>query len=372
LKGEDNLKAGDDISMEHYIKLTTALKEGRKAEHQGWASAEEGFGGKNGDVPGQINKATGEFRPYPDGTMSDNQKKTLADANKKDNSGEITPLERFKQDREDQRAKLKKDADSGPTSNLTGDDYLATIPTGRAGMVKAVHEGRMALPANRKEALAILEDVNQAYPGDYDESLGKTWQKTRNEYMGSGKTATQTVPAYNTALEHMQALYNNTTADGIFNPTTKAYQDREIELGYVTREVGKAVSAGAMTQKESEDLLDKLKGGLTPGLKRERIKETASLLHDKIDEYQNKFNQAAPSTAVKVPLLISPKAAASYDYLQNDGKTQQAAPQQTQQSPASGQTQTAPPQGATHKVPGPDGKIHWTNEAGTVDYGVAQ
>jgi hypothetical protein len=209
-------------------------------------------------------------------------------------------------------------------------------------MVKAVYEGRMALPANRKEALAILEDVNQAYPGDYDESLGKTWQKTRNEYMGSGKTATQTVPAYNTALEHMQALFNNTTADGIFNPTSKAYQDREIELGYVAREVGKAVSAGAMTQKESEDLLDKLKGGLTPGLKRERIKETASLLHDKIDEYQNKFNAAAPSSAVKVPLLISPKAAASYDYLQNDGKTQQAAPQQKQQSPASGQTQAAP------------------------------
>lgn len=31
-----------------------------------------------------------------------------------------------------------------------------------------------------------------------------------------------------------------------------------------------------------------------------------------------------------------------------------------------------PPAGATHKVPGPDGKLHWTNEQGTVDYGVVQ
>jgi hypothetical protein len=31
-----------------------------------------------------------------------------------------------------------------------------------------------------------------------------------------------------------------------------------------------------------------------------------------------------------------------------------------------------PPAGATHKVPGPDGKLHWTNAQGTVDYGVAQ
>ena len=33
--------------------------------------------------------------------------------------------------------------------------------------------------------------------------------------------------------------------------------------------------------------------------------------------------------------------------------------------------QSAPPAGATHIVPGPDGKNHYTNDAGTVDLGVA-
>ena len=218
-------------------------------------------------------------------------------------------------------------------SNLTGNDYLQTLPQQQQSIVQAVGEGRQALPANRKEALALLEQVHQAYP-DFDETKVKTWQKANNEYRGSGKTAVQIVPAYNTALEHMQDLYSNTTPDGIFNPLSKAYQDRDVALGYVAREVGKAVSAGAMTQKESEDLLSTLKGGLTPTLKRERITKTAQLLHDKIDEYQTKFQESAPSSAVKVPVLISPKAAQSYDFVtsggqpqqQNGGQVQQAAP----------------------------------------------
>jgi hypothetical protein len=88
-----------------------------------------------------------------------------------------------------------------------------------------------------------------------------------------------------------------------------------------------------MTQSESKELLDKLSGGLTPALKRERISETAQLLHDKIDEYQNKFNDAAPSSAVKVPSLMSPKAAQSYDFITgraqqpNGGQVQPTAPQ---------------------------------------------
>jgi hypothetical protein len=88
-----------------------------------------------------------------------------------------------------------------------------------------------------------------------------------------------------------------------------------------------------MTQKEGDDLLGTLKGGLTPALKRERIAKTAQLLHDKIDEYQTKFNESAPSSAVKVPMLISPKAAASYDYIQSGGQARQPQTQQ-QRMPA--------------------------------------
>jgi hypothetical protein len=42
-----------------------------------------------------------------------------------------------------------------------------------------------------------------------------------------------------------------------------------------------------------------------------------------------------------------------------------------QQTNASAATPKSPPAGATHIVPGKDGKNHYTNDAGTIDYGVA-
>jgi hypothetical protein len=130
--GMDSLKEGDPVSMQHFVEMSTKIAEGKKKELAGWASASDGFGGPKGDVPGQINKATGEFRAYPEGTMSDNQKKTLSDSNKKDTSGEVTPLEKFKQDREDQRARIKKASDDkagqntdvfGNVSTLSGKEF---------------------------------------------------------------------------------------------------------------------------------------------------------------------------------------------------------------------------------------------------------
>ncbi len=320
VKGYESLAEDQDIDAKTFYRLHNSALEGMKKVTDGWARP-DALETKDGVF--QKNLVTGEMKPAT-------QEQTDAYLDKKAKRAETESItkknlsEAGKADAD--AAKAKKDAAAGSVSNLTGVAYLQTLPTGRQATVHAVHEGRMLLPANRKEALAILEDVNQSFPDDFDEAKSKTWQKANNEYRGSGKTATQIVPSYNTALEHMQDLYNNTTGEGIFNPLSKAYQDREIALGYVAREVGKAVSAGAMTQKESEDLLGTLKGGLTPALKRERITKTAQLLHDKIDEYQTKFNEAAPSSAVKVPTLISPRAAQSYDYVQSGGKVQQNPP----------------------------------------------
>src|SRR5262249_10519146 len=152
--------------------------------------------------------------------------------------------------------KLKKDAATGSTSNLTGEAYLKTLPTGRQSTVRTIGEGRQVLPANRKEALALLEDVHQAYP-DYDESKGKTWQKTRNEYTGSGKTAQSLVRA-NTAMAHAKALYDETTTDAVLNPFSKAHNDREITLGLLKDEIGAAVKGGIVTEGEGNNLFDRL------------------------------------------------------------------------------------------------------------------
>jgi hypothetical protein len=309
-------QADQDLDAKAFYRLHNAALEGMKNVVQAWGKP-EAIETPDGKIL-QRNPISGETKDASQEQIDAYQKRKL---DRQKEAQEIKTSKSTETKNLAEADKAKKDSAAGPVSNLTGEDYLKTLPTARRGSVQAVGEGRQVLPANRKEALAMLDDVHQAYP-DYDEGLGKVWQKTRNEYMGSGKTATLVVPAYNTALAHMEDLYTNTTREGIFNPLSKAYQDREVALGYVAREVGKAVSAGALTQKESEDLLSTLKGGLTPSLKRERITKTAQLLHDKIDEYQTKFNAAAPSSAVRVPVLISPKAAAAYDFVTSGGNNQ--------------------------------------------------
>jgi hypothetical protein len=206
-------------------------------------------------------------------------------------------------------------------SNLSGPEYLKSLPASRASNVQAFGEGRaqvnsrsFATPAGQ----ALLSDITAAYP-DYDQSKAVTWDKTRNEYTGSGATAKKAV-SYNTALEHMQDLYNNSTKEGLYLPASKAYSDRSVALGYVSNEVGNAIKNGVMSKDEGAQILDSLKGW-TPSTAKERVAETARLLYDKIEEYQTKFADAAPSSAVKVPTLISPKAQSAYNFVEGINQT---------------------------------------------------
>jgi hypothetical protein len=228
-------------------------------------------------------------------------------------------------------------------SNLSGPDYLKSLPASRASNVQAFGEGRaqvnsrsFATPAGQ----ALLSDITAAYP-DYDQSKAITWDKTRNEYTGSGATAKKAV-SYNTALEHMQDLYNNSTKEGLYLPGSKAYSDRSVALGYVSNEVGNAIKNGVMSKDEGAQILDSLKGW-TPSTAKERVAETARLLYDKIEEYQTKFADAAPSSAVKVPTLISPKAQAAYNFVEG---INQAPAAMTPAAPA-GATGKAYPKGQT-------------------------
>jgi hypothetical protein len=282
-----------------------------------------------------------------DEMVKDRQKQELEDRKQ-------TETERHNRaDESNKRLEIDAKKTQAFTSTLTGDDYLQTLPLAQRGIVQAVGEGRQALPANRKEALAMLEMVHQAYP-DYDETKGKTWSKSRNEYMGSGQTAKKVV-SYNTALEHMQALYDHSTLEGLYVPGSKDYSDRDVALKYVAHEVGTAIKNGVMSQKEGEEILDSLKGW-TPGTAKERVAETARLLHDKIDEYQRKFDESKPSSAVQVPILMSPKAGAAYDYVQSGGKLQ---PQQQQ-------AQQQAPKGALGHAQLPNGTVVYQMPDGTI------
>lgn len=51
------LKAGDDLSMQHFIKLANSIQEGKKKELMGWEKSELGWDGPDKTIPVQINSA---------------------------------------------------------------------------------------------------------------------------------------------------------------------------------------------------------------------------------------------------------------------------------------------------------------------------
>jgi hypothetical protein len=215
--------------------------------------------------------------------------------------------------------------DNNP-NGLTGDAFIKTLPAGRANLVRGIAEGRIPVNANAFERSTggkpnqLADDVFSAYP-DFNATLGAEWPKAWSNYLISGNDHKKS-QAYNVALLHMQNLYNNSTVEGLFNPATKAYQDRVMDLNNFARELGNALSTGVLTQSEHDEIVKSLKGdwgSWTPGQARERITEAARLLAGKIQTQQDNFEQVRPSASMNVPSLLLPASKRSLDYVLSQG-----------------------------------------------------
>ena len=99
-------------------------------------------------------------------------------------------------------------APSDPT--LSGDGYLATLPAGFAGQVKAIAEGKMKLPtgsgANSQIASALRSAVLR-YDPTFDAANTDARFKTRLDFTSGGpNSAASSITAGNTALAHLGEL----------------------------------------------------------------------------------------------------------------------------------------------------------------------
>ena len=119
------LKTGDEVDADQFFKLIGVAQEGNKKQQEGWLkpiiTVDQDTGKKF-----EKNSNTGELREAKAIPTSD--VKNLADANKKDTSGEVTPLEKFKQDREDQRARIRKASDDKAGQNTDVFGNVSTLP----------------------------------------------------------------------------------------------------------------------------------------------------------------------------------------------------------------------------------------------------
>lgn len=242
----------------------------------------------------------------------------------------------------------------------TGADegYLKTLPANMAAEVRAIGEGRVEVNARMfqsKQGQQLGAALTRAYPG-FDQSKAQSYFKMRQDFT-SGKTAVA-INSYNTGIAHLGTMWDhisNTNSVQLNNPFSDVHRQLDLDKQLVSTELAKAVSNGAMTEGEKKEILDSISGA-TVNSYQTRIKEAITLLHGKQEAFQEQWNNGAPPGAVSQVHIISPQS------------EQTIARVNGQQTGGGGAGQ--PPAGATMKVPGSDGKMHWSD--GKQDLGVAQ
>lgn len=241
--------------------------------------------------------------------------------------------------------------DNNP-NGLTGEKFIATLPPGRANMLRAMNEGRLVVNPTAFERSTtgkpnqLADDMYAAYP-DFNATLGAEWPKAYTNYMINGQDHKKAV-AFNTVMEHSSRLFDNTTVAGVTNPNSKEYQDRQEEMSFVTRELGNAVSTGVLAQAEAEDVRKAIQTNWpTLEAKREKVREAVRLLDSKMKAMQDGFDATAPSAGITVPRLQSKAATAAHDHVLGIDQQQSSGAQ-----PPNG------PKGGTNPMVSADGKTN--------------
>jgi len=239
--------------------------------------------------------------------------------------------EKERHDRADESAKQQEIADKKLSTakfqgnpNLQGNAFLASLQQDEQAVVKQIGQGQM--PVSRLDFLAarnpaLLSAVAQAFP-DFDGGKIQSYVHTYKDFT-SGPTS-KALNAGSTALEHLQRLYDNTTA-GSLVPGSEAARQRENDLINVSAEVARFLNGGTAAPSEKE--IEAVKKSLDPTLpfnRRSAISEETKLIKDKLDNYQQQWDNAAPSKSYQAPMPgISPASKRAAEYILNGGKIPQ-------------------------------------------------
>jgi hypothetical protein len=219
---------------------------------------------------------------------------------------------------------LAKGAQIPGDETKTGDEYIASLPVGTAGTIKAIHEGREAPPpAGSRSAAAqtILGALNHAYP-DYDATKYPSYLEVRKKFTGGPEG--KGINALNTVETHLARMFDHATAPGtsggLTGKVTGFFGDKDvraldIDRTAVSTELSKAYAAGQISEgevKDWESKLDFTTPGMTTGKLITNLKEIDGLLEGKQKAYEQQWSTAAPAASIASPVpIISSEAAAA-------------------------------------------------------------
>ena len=318
-----------------------------------------------------------------------------------------------KQQEINMKASLAKTAKNGQPAagdtSLSGDAYLKSLANdtanggspGQAKMVQAIdngqlHPGKWSYLLGRGSPLGA---ELMAYDPSYNGALLDTFDKHYQDFV-SGPTS-QVLVRGATAIGGLQLLKDTMIGpDGkqttYLEPGTDAYRRYNQQLSNTVSEVANFMyGPNKADSDEKKAIRDGLSITIPTNISSAISQQAASiqqrygsLMQDWVNGLPNAkwinayampgFNQETMDTMAKLSGQPNPQ--------QTGLKPAWAAPQGQPTNPAAPQTTTAAnatqtptqnvapkiPAGATHTVKGPDGKMHYTNDLGTVDYGIAQ
>jgi hypothetical protein len=210
------------------------------------------------------------------------------------------------------------DPDALAQLNATGDDFLKTLDPGKVSMVKALAEGRQALPAgySMRSPLGqqLLADVAQ-YDPTFDAANLPSRIAARKAFTSGAQG--KNITSFNTALGHLGTLAQNADAldnagftpwNAVANGVESTFGDPRVTNFNVAKqavvdELERAFKGTGGNVHEIQQWENTLNSSRSPAQLRGAIAQAADLLHSRIGAMQDSYNAAMGTTDQPLPML---------------------------------------------------------------------
>lgn len=232
--------------------------------------------------------------------------------------------------------------------DVTGDDFLKTLPKAQADQIKGITEGRISPPGSFALKTPywqkMLTDVAQYEPG-FDLTKWSARNATAKDF-ASGKSA-QNITSFNTAIGHLDTLDKQIDKLGntdfpSFNSVAnwvktqagntefqKAKTAFETSRQAVTDELTRAFRGSGGNVHDIKGWEEKINSASSPAALHEATKSAIELLRSRIESVGDQYNRGM-NTKTEPVKLLSPKAQEAVGRLSGESapepKTSEAAP----------------------------------------------
>lgn len=213
---------------------------------------------------------------------------------------------------------------AAPAGNLTGDDFLKTLPPGQASEIKAYAEGRRPFPTGMSYAkLQPLIQLVGQYDPSFDAANYNARNKARTDMTSPSGTGGKTINALNTAIQHAGRLsdlieqldnYESPLANAVTNPLRTATGSTKVTnfnavAPQLMKEIERAWRGSGGSTADIDGLIKSIGSNLGKQQQREALGQFVELLKGKLDSTQTqRDNVLGPSAGQDIPVLFKENA----------------------------------------------------------------